>query len=190
MMFDYTPEIDAALSSQEPISKDEVLLWLESPKDLPTMAKLYRLTGESYYRIQPELGPEAECKAVRGYLLECLRQDVLDDDQIAGRWEASRTLHLWLRQLLEMGAGPNEIEKTARAITELFLTSGEEIRLALQQGFLEHALESAGLRPYFEHWSQDERLRETWSAAIEWADDHPDWSWNLHQEFLRKIDRK
>lgn len=187
---DHTPEIDAALATQGSIPKDKVLLWLESARDLPTRAKLYRLTGESYCRINPELGKEAECEAVRRYLLECIRQDVTDNDEIQSRWEAAATLHLWLRQLFEMGEACDEIDKTARAITELFLTSGEEIQLAIEQGFLEHALESSSLRPYFEHWSKDERLCETWRAAMEWANDHPDFSWNLHQEFLRKIGRK
>ena len=48
------------------------------------------------------------------------------------------------------GDASDEIEKTARAITDLFLASGEEVREAIEQGFLEHALESEDLRPYFE----------------------------------------
>ena len=186
---DYRPEIDAALSNQDLISKDKVLLWIESVTDLPSLAKLYRITGEGS-RIRPELGKEAECRAVRNYLLECIRQDVSDSEDFESRWEAARTLHLWLRQLLEVGDASDEIKSAARAITDLFLASGEEIQLAIEQGFLEHALESGGLRPYFEHWSKDARLRETWLAATEWADDHPDFSWNLHQEFLNKIGDK
>lgn len=89
-----------------------------------------------------------------------------------------------------MGDAFDDIENAARAITDLFLTSAEEIQLAIEQGFLEHALESAALRRYFEHWSSDGRLPETWERAMEWANDHPDWSWNLHQEFLRKIGDK
>jgi hypothetical protein len=187
---DYGPEIDAALSNQDPISKDKVLLWIEPATDLPTLGKLYRITGDGYYRIQPELGKAAECRAVRNYLLECIRQDVPDNEEIEGRWDAAATLHFWLRHLLEKGDASDEIEKTALAITDPFVTSEDEIRLAIEQGFLEHALESGGLRPYFEHWSKDARLRETWLAATQWADDHPDFSWNLHQELLKKIGDK
>jgi len=185
----YTPEIDAALSSREPIPRQKGLVWMESATDLPTLAKLYRLTGEGHYRIQPELGKVAECSAVRNYLLGCVRQNVTDDEEIQSRWEAAATLHLWLRQLFEMGDASDEIDKTGQAITELFLTGGQEIQLAIEQGFLEHALESASLRPYFEHWSKDERLRDTFQAATEWANDHPDFSWNLHQEFRKRIDK-
>ena len=46
----------------------------------------------------------------------------------------------------------------ARAVTNLFLTSDGGVRIAIEQGFLEHALETDGLRPYFEHWSKDSRL--------------------------------
>lgn len=72
-MHDYGPEIDRALSGGDKIQRDKVLQWIEATRDLPTLAKLYRLTGEGYYRIQPELGKEAECLAVRNYLVECVR---------------------------------------------------------------------------------------------------------------------
>jgi hypothetical protein len=37
---------------------EKVLLWMDAAEDLLTLAKLYRPTGESYYRIQPDLGRE------------------------------------------------------------------------------------------------------------------------------------
>jgi hypothetical protein len=186
-MADYSHEIEQALYSQETLPRDTVLLWIESATDLSTLAKLYKLTGAGYYRILPELGREASCSLILRYLLECIRLDVHDSDEIDDRWEATRVLHFWLRELHESGDASGQIVNAVRSITDLFLIGGEEIRLAIEQGFLEHALETAALRPYFEHWSKDERLRETWKAAIAWADDHPDWSWNLHQEYLRKI---
>jgi len=73
-------------------------------------------------------------------------------------------------------------------VTELFLTSGDEIRNALETGFLEHALESQGLRPYFEHWSEDPRLKDTWDRALEWGIAHPDFSWNNLQELRRLME--
>jgi len=111
--------------------------------------------------------------------LECIRQDIKDDDEIESRWEAAATLHFWLRRLVEMGDCSDVISEAARGVTELFLRSNEEIQLAIEQGFLEHALETSGLPPHFEHWSRDERLREAWDGAIAWADDHPDFMWNL-----------
>jgi hypothetical protein len=171
-------EIDAALSSQDSITKDKVLLWIESAGDLTTLAKLYRLTGEGYYRIKPELGREAACRAVQRYLLECIRQDVTDNEEIESRWEAAATLHFWLRHLLEKGDSSDVITGAAKAITDLFLTN-EEGRDAIEAGFLEHALETSALRPYFEHWSGDERLREAWERALEWGKAHPDYTWDL-----------
>lgn len=121
-----------------------------------------------YYRILPELGREASCSLILCYLLECIRQDVHDNDEIDDRWEAARLLHFWLRQLHESGDASDAIVNAVGGITDLFLTSGKEIRLKIEQGFLEHALETAALRPYFEPWSKDDRLRETWKAAIAW----------------------
>ena len=168
---DYGREIDAALSTQGSIPRDRVLLWIDSAGDLPTFAKLSRLTGEGYHRIKPELGREAECSAVQRYLLECIRQDVTDNEEIESRWEAAATLHFWLRHLLEKGDSSDVITGVAEVITDLFLTN-EEVCDAIEMGFLEHALETSALRPYFEHWSRDER-------ALEWGKAHPDYTWDL-----------
>lgn len=175
---DYGAEIDAALSTQDSIPRDKVLLWIEAAGDLPTLAKLYRLTGEGYYRIQPELGKKAACRAVQCYLLECIREDVTDNEEIENRWEAATALHFWLRRLLEKGDSSDVITGAAKAITNLFLTN-EEARDAIETAFLEHALETSALRPYFEYWSRDERLGAAWERALEWGKAHPDFTWDL-----------
>jgi len=63
-------EIDAAVASQEVLSRSDVERWIEATNDLPTLAKIYRITGEGYHRIKPELAKELECKSVQNYLLE------------------------------------------------------------------------------------------------------------------------
>ena len=188
-MDDPTAEIDTALSSQAAISREKVAIWIEAKTDLRTLAKIFRTTGEGYYRIKPELGKELECAAVQNYLLECIRQDVKDDDDIESRYEAAATLHGWLRQLLESGDCDDIIKSVADAITKMYLISVEEIRDAIETGFLEHALESAGLRPFFEHWSADTRLCEAWDRALEWGKAHPDFSWNQLEELRRLIEK-
>ena len=60
-MTDLDRNIDAALLSKEPISKDQVVRWIDIVEDIPTLSKLYRLTYEAYSRIQPELGQELTC---------------------------------------------------------------------------------------------------------------------------------
>ena len=51
-------EIIAALSDNGPIPKERVLSSIDAAADSDpsTLSKLYRLTGEAYYRIDPELG--------------------------------------------------------------------------------------------------------------------------------------
>ena len=50
-MTDFGRDIDAAPSGDEPIPRDKVVLWIDRAADLATLAKLYRLTGDGYYRI-------------------------------------------------------------------------------------------------------------------------------------------
>ena len=173
-MTDFGRDLDAALEGSKRIARVDVLRWIEKATDLPTLSKLYRVTGEHYYRIHPQLGKDAACTAIQRYLLECIRQNVQGNEQIKDRWEAAETLHLWFRQLVEMGDATDVLGRAAQAIRELFLNSGEEIRTAIEQGFLEHALESVAIRPFFESWSSDLRLRETWDRALEWGKAHQD----------------
>jgi hypothetical protein len=93
---------------------------------------------------------------------------------------------VWFRQLVEKNDMSAVLSSAARAVTELFLNSKEDVRDAKETGFLEHALETAALRPYFEHWSSDSRLQPAWGRALEWGKAHPDYTWGLFQQ-LRNI---
>lgn len=178
--------IVAALNSGNEIRRDRVIGWIASAgNELNTLSKLYRLTGEAYYRIQPELGGEATCGLIQRYLLECIRQDVKDDEEILDRWQAADTLHLWLRQILEKGCATAVLTTAAKAVTDLFRASGKEVRGAIETGFLEHALETAALRPYFEGWSLDPQLRDAWERALKWGKAHPDHMWTWLQKVRR-----
>jgi hypothetical protein len=189
-MPDMISDIEAALLADTPIPREKVLLWIHTAEDLPTLSRLYQLTGEGYRRIQPDLGKEATCDLVQHYLLECIKANVTNHEDIPGRWEAAQVLHGWFCRLQEMEEDNSAVLKTAAdAITALFLASGEEVRNAIETGFLEHALETAALRPYFEHWSGDDQLREAWNRALEWGKAHPDFTWGLLQQ-LRRTNEK
>lgn len=175
----YGPEIDAALSSDGRISRKDVRRWIAGAADIVTLSKLYRLTGERYYSIEPELGRDETCSLIQRYLLECIRLDVKDREDVQGRWEAAQTLHGWFCSLAEKEGTDPVLGRAAQAITEAFLNGDSGIRNAIETGFLEHALETPSLRPYFEHWSHEPRLREAWTRAIEWGKAHPDFVWGM-----------
>jgi hypothetical protein len=186
---DFSAEIDLALLGDAQIPRERVLYWIEATTDLSTLAKLYRLTDEGYYRIQPDLGRDASCALIQRYLLQCIREGVSDNGEIQARYEAAQSLHVWFCHLLELKDTSAVLTAAAGAVTELFLASGEDVRTAIETGFLEHVLETAALRPYFEHWSRDSNLREAWERALEWGKAHPDYTWGLLQQ-LRRIENK
>ena len=68
---------------------------------------------------------------------------------------------------------------------KLYLESGDEVRDAIETGFLEHALETAALRPYFEHWASDPHLNLAWNRALEWGKAHPDYMSGLFRRLER-----
>jgi hypothetical protein len=183
---DLLAEIEAALHSERPIAKEDVLRWIAQADSISALSKLYRLTGERYSSIKPDLGPDETSALIRRYLLECIRLNLKERDDVQDRWEAAQTLHVWFRHLLEKGDADPVLQQTAQAITELFLAEDDDVRNSIETGFLEHALETPALRPYFEHWSADERLSPAWSRAIEWGKAHPDFTWGMLKQ-LRDI---
>lgn len=188
-MADCREEIDTALVNNEAIPKEKFLQWIAVATDLPTLAKVYRISNEGYYRIQPDLGDKASCGLIQRFFLECIRHDVKDDEEIPSRWEAAQDLHAWFCHLHEMGDSSEFLKNAAQAITELFLASSKEIQDAIEMGFLEHALETEALRPYFENWASDDRLRDAWENALAWGKAHPDFTWGMLKE-LRKLNEE
>ena len=182
-MSDFKSDISAALLSDGPIPKEKVLDWIAgaADSDLSTLSKLYRLADTGYHRIQPELGIEPTCALIQRYLLACIRENVFDNEEIEERFEAAMSLHVWFRHLLGIEGAPAVLARAATAVTTLYLASGEDVREVIETGFLEHALETAALRPYFEHWTSDHRLQPAWERALAWGKAHPDYMSGMAQ---------
>ena len=184
-------DIDAALSSDGPIRGEQATSWINAVEDsdLQTLSKLYRLTGEGYYRIQPELGMGPTCALIQRYLIGCVRDGVTDSDEIQERYEAAESLHVLFRQLAGVEGTFPVLKAAAEGIKNLYLQSDEDVRTAIETGFLEHAMETAALRPYFEDWASDQRLKAAWSRAMEWGKAHPDDMAQMFQR-LQRTDQK
>ncbi len=132
-------EIDPGLLSEYTIPKERVVAWIESAKakDIRALSKLYRLTRDRYYQIEPALGHKITCGLIQCYLLRCIEEDVTDDtednedladnDKIEGRWEAAESLYIWFRHMLETRNSSEILATAARAVTQTFL-SGVGIR--------------------------------------------------------------
>jgi hypothetical protein len=184
------PDIDAVLSSDGPIRREQVVSWIDAvaDSDLRTLSKLYRLTGEGYYRIQPDLGIEPTCNLVQRYLLGCVRDGAINNNEIQERYEAAESLHIWFRHLAGMDGTSPVLTTAADGLKKLYLESGDDVRTAIETGFLEHALETAALRPYFEKWGSDPRVEPAWKRALEWGEAHPDYVAGLFERLQGKIE--
>ena len=66
------------------------------------------------------------------------------------------------------------LTETAAKFTEAYLAADEAERDRLLLGTLEHALESAAVRPFFASWQDDPLLAEPWRLAMAWAIIHGD----------------
>jgi hypothetical protein len=178
---------ESALAGSGSIPRERVVAWCNEAQDVRTLALLYRLTGEAYDRIEPELGMRETCALVSRYLLECIRTDTRDGVAFT-RYEAASALESWFDHLSDALEDTTGILcESVRALTSLYLASSADIRLAIETGFLEHALEQERFWPLFQHWQGDERLRESWEAALAWGKAHPNFTRSLRAE-LRRLD--
>ena len=178
-MKDPSSEVDAALSSHQPIARENFIRWSESASDLVTLSKLHYLVNTAYDRIQPELGLNVACALVLRYFLECIRANVQHSWMVTSRFGATRSLLDWFYNLAETGEDQSPIlTQAAAAITEFYLASNHEVQDAIETELLEHVLEVVSLRHYFENWSADSRLRDAWRRALQWGEAHPNKTWD------------
>ena len=164
--------VEQALTSDAVIPRDQVLAWANEAHDTQTLALLYRLTGEAYERIVPNLGKEQTCRLIRRYLLECIRLDP-QDGLAFDRYGAARTLEAWFDHLADAESAWDVLSESAADVTALFLDCSAEVRTAIETGFLEHVMEQERLRPLFSNWQMDDRLRSAWENALAWGEAHP-----------------
>jgi hypothetical protein len=180
-MADLTSEIQTALESDGPIERERVRVWIRGAMDLKTVALLYRLSYEDWDRIEPTLERDETCRLICRYFLLCIRENPQDGTG-PQRYEAAGDLESWIDHLSNRKDSQKNLQEVATAVTNLYLESDTDVRMAIETGFLEHVLEQAKLRPLFAHWAEDERLRESWQHALTWGEAHPDYMKGFREE--------
>lgn len=113
------------------------------------------------------------------------------------RQVAADGLEGWFDHLANKENAEDILQDDSVAVTELFLTGDDEIRYAIETGFLEHVCEQSRLRGWFYHWADDDRLREACQHALDWGEAHPDYikglrdrlrAWQSHEEQRAEFD--
>jgi hypothetical protein len=152
--------------------RQQVRQWIQSADSVEAEALLYQLTRGAWNRIEPQLDRDETCALIQRYLLRCIRDDP-EAGVVLSRYEAAGELELWFDYLAEGEDAHDIMQGLVIAVTDLFLSSDDNVRRAIETGFLEHVLEQRKLRHWFSHWAVDERLQEAWRLALAWGDAHP-----------------
>ena len=163
--------IQAALQSNDPLERERVRAWIREAHDVETLAYVYQLTEKGWHRIEPCLEKDETCQLICRYLLMCIRENPQGRVALT-RYDAAGELEGWIDHLSNMPDTEKTLQGVAALVTELFLSSDDAVRGALETGFLEHVLEQSKLRPLFAHWADDERLKGTWQRALDWGEAH------------------
>jgi len=149
---------------------------------------LYGLTDKAWHRINPALEKDETCQLICRYFLSCIRENPQGEIAL-GRYDAAGALEVWIDHLSNVEDTEEILREIAAAVTELFLAGDDGVRRAIETGFLEHVLEQSKLRPLFEYWAADDKLKDTWQRALEWGEAHPDAMKGFRQRLSRLHDK-
>ena len=94
------------------------------------------------------------------------------EPECLSRYEAAHFL-VRLAEECEVDGAYSDLKQLVEVVTETFLNGDDDVRTAIETGFLEHAFEHAPLVPYFSHWKDEPELNAAHVLAIEWANAHP-----------------
>jgi len=164
--------IAVALESRAAISRKLVRAWIQQADGVEIDALLYRFTREAWDRVEPRLELKETCALIQRYFFRCIREDPQDGAALS-RYDAAGQLETWFDHLAGMNEAREIVQSLVDSVAELFLSSDDETRRAIETGFLEHVLEQRALRHYFAHWAHDERLQDAWRHALAWGEAHP-----------------
>ncbi|MEX0716309.1 MAG: DMP19 family protein [Planctomycetaceae bacterium] len=150
----------------------EFAAWMAEDEDLRIWGIAYDVLFKAYRRIHPEPGMELTCGFTVRYLLRCVRDNPMDGELHSGyeaAWELATRIKQWATCLPESAP---VLEYAATHLRQEYLDGDDAVRKRILNGALEHALESAPVRPFFDDWKVHPDLREPWKLAMEWAVDH------------------
>jgi len=136
--------IQIALVSEEPISRQLVREWIRRAASVEADALLYKLTRDAWNRIEPNLESVETCALIQRYLLRCIGENPQGGTAL-NRYEAAGELEAWFDHLAGMEDKRDILHRVVAGVTELFLNGDDDVRRAIETGFLEHVLEQRTL---------------------------------------------
>ncbi len=181
-MDDLNSAIESALHSNDRVDREHVRSWIREARDVQALELLYSFTNEAWNRIEPHLERDESCEMICRYFLTCINENS-EDEGALNRYGAAGELEAWIDHLASIDGTESVLKNIAKAITELYLRSSEDVQTAIETGFLEHVLEQETFRSLFSYWASDERLKDAWQRALEWGLAHPDYMTKMRAEF-------
>ena len=169
-------DIHDRIATRDRFSLAEVRGWIADESDLEVWSAVYDLLGPGWELIRPEQDMDETCGFMTRYLLRCVHENVQNDDgDVPTGYEAAHDLANCLKHwAAKLPETRDVLSDAASKITDAYRAGDDAERDRLLTGMLEHALESAAVRPYFERWKADALLGEPWQLAMEWAVAHGD----------------
>lgn len=169
-------DIRKRLVARDRFSLMEVRHWMADETDLELWAVVYDVLGPGWKLITPEPGMDETCGFMSRYLLRCIHENVQNDDGYVptgyeAAYDLANCLKHWATKLPQTRT---VLSDAASGITDAYHAGDDAERDRLLNGTLEHAMEAAAVRPYFERWKNDAVLGEPWQLAMEWAVAHGD----------------
>jgi hypothetical protein len=145
---------------------------LMSSDDREENADAYYCLSQRWERIQPEMEVWFTAPFVFDFLIRSITEPYENADfnsNAVSSYEAARNLLGILVGWFDHPQGETMIADLIKRVDSAFLDGDKSIRLCIETGFLEHALEYPQLRPLFAHWSDHPEMRDAHTHALEWG---------------------
>jgi hypothetical protein len=169
-------KIRERLAAGDRFALAEVRRWMNDSGDLGVWSAVYDLLGSAIELIEPELSMDEARSFAVDFLLRCIHEDPqYENDELPTGYEAAHNLADCLKYWASKQPQSQPVLTDAAAcIAAAYRAADDDERDRLVNGCLEHALETAAVRSYFEQWRNDLVLKEPWRLAMEWGLAHGD----------------
>ena len=142
--------------------------------DIEVLGIIYAYISEESFarRIEPELNISEVLAFLKRYLGRCIRENP-DGDWSDSNYTAGADLVRWFVKLWKDKTNASASLELKHWLAEMYKNEGDDVRLVVVNGTLEHLFENKRIRAFFRDWKQDEVLRRAYDEACSWSAERP-----------------
>jgi len=161
--------LQAVFEADDNIDRSDLLGWI-AEGGIEEKGVIFEIVTQRHSRIQPRYDEEEWGAFIVDYCIACIMSDISEREYAHSNYEAAEELVYFLHRFVQAGErGETLVKYLVTQIEDAYRRGDDEIRLCIECGFLEHALECEPLRKIFAHWRHDPLFKEGYEESLIWG---------------------